>query len=138
MPKSDLLETLKLAREFLTRPMRPPEPQGADYFGLVARIEAAIAENLPPENLPGQSALDYDEDMTNSERATGPHCHIHPDTALTCARCIGAKGGKSRSKKKLAAIRKNAKLGGRPKGSRNRPKNLPASPDFRGYTTPGE
>lgn len=65
-------------------------------------------------SLEKQSGLDYDEAMTNSKRHDGPHCSVHPDTALVCMRCIGAKGGRSRSKAKLAAVRENAKLGGRP------------------------
>jgi hypothetical protein len=43
-----------------------------------------------------------------------PYCGVHPTTALVCPRCNAAKGGRSKSKKKLAAARKNAKLGGRP------------------------
>jgi hypothetical protein len=37
-------------------------------------------------------------------------CTIHPGTPLICPRCLAAKGGRSRSPKKLKAIAKNAKL----------------------------
>jgi hypothetical protein len=35
---------------------------------------------------------------------------------------VGAKGGKAKSAAKTAAVRKNGKLGGRPKGSKNKVK----------------
>jgi len=33
---------------------------------------------------------------------------------MICPACIGAKGGKRKSKRKTAAVRRNARLGGRP------------------------
>lgn len=63
-------------------------------------------------------SLSYDLSMTDTHRTRGPHCPIHPETALICPRCIAARGGQSKSKKKLAAARRNAKLGGRPKNKR--------------------
>ena len=34
-------------------------------------------------------------------------CPIHPHRELTCAACLGAKGGRSKSAKKAAAVRLN-------------------------------
>lgn len=38
------------------------------------------------------------------------------------ARALGAIGGKAKSKAKASAARRNGKKGGRPKGSKNKPK----------------
>jgi len=40
---------------------------------------------------------------------------------MVCPACLGA----ATSKSKAAASRKNGKLGGRPKGSKNKPKSEP-------------
>ena len=42
--------------------------------------------------------------------------------AAALGRLGGMKGGKSRSAAKIAAVRENGRKGGRPKGSKNRPK----------------
>jgi hypothetical protein len=47
-----------------------------------------------------------------------PHCKIHSKYTPFCTRCTGARGGSSRSAKKRAAVRRNGKLGGRPKTKR--------------------
>jgi hypothetical protein len=38
-----------------------------------------------------------------------PRCPIHPQVTLICPACIGAKGGRTVTKKKLQAIRRAAK-----------------------------
>ena len=43
--------------------------------------------------------------------------------AAALGRLGGMKGGKSRSAAKVAAVRENGRKGGRPKGSKNRPKS---------------
>jgi hypothetical protein len=53
--------------------------------------------------------------MTDETRNWGPHCATHPDTALICPKCVGAKGGVNKSRKKKTASRRNGKLGGRPR-----------------------
>lgn len=52
-----------------------------------------------------------------------PNCPNHPDVPMICPACIGATGGKVTSAAKTAACRENGKLGGRPKGSKNKPKS---------------
>lgn len=42
--------------------------------------------------------------------------------AAALGRLGGMKGGKSKSAAKIAAVRENGRKGGRPKGSKNRPK----------------
>jgi hypothetical protein len=46
------------------------------------------------------------------------NCKIHPDVELVCMRCFSARGGKSDSRAKVAASRKNGALGGRPRLSK--------------------
>jgi hypothetical protein len=41
-------------------------------------------------------------------------CPMH-GRELICPACVGARGGKRKSRAKAAAARKNAKLGGRPR-----------------------
>ncbi len=45
-----------------------------------------------------------------------------PKTVREWYRKVGAKGGKAKSAAKTAAVRANGKLGGRPKGSKNKVK----------------
>ena len=45
------------------------------------------------------------------------HCPSHGE--VPCPKCQGAIGGHSKSERKLAAIRENAKKGGRPKKSKD-------------------
>jgi hypothetical protein len=46
-----------------------------------------------------------------------------PETLIsTAARILGARGGRSTSPKKVKAVQKNGKRGGRPAGSKNKPK----------------
>lgn len=47
-------------------------------------------------------------------------CPVHPDTELVtfCPACRGAQGGKATSPAKRAAVIRNARKGGRPKGSK--------------------
>lgn len=95
-----LVDVLKLAAGAIQDELEAAGPEEVAQHPILrghAQVLAkcrAVLENLPPQNL--------------------QHCQIHFDTLLTCQRCIGAKGGKSRSKAKLAAVRKNALLGGRP------------------------
>jgi hypothetical protein len=83
--------------------------------------------------LAGPCKAAYSESMTDSHRPDGPHCPVHPETALICPRCIASKGGKSRSRKKRVAVRESLKLARRNKKklARERKKlaeNLPADP----------
>jgi len=49
---------------------------------------------------------------------------------------LGRKGGASRSPAKRSAVAANGKLGGRPKGSKNRQKRLQAAPGRPGRPKP--
>ena len=54
---------------------------------------------------------------TNSENVMGFECSIHKIELVTyCPACRGS----ATSKRKVRASRENGKLGGRPKGSKNR------------------
>lgn len=64
------------------------------------------AKNSAPEFL----TRHYDLEMIDPKRKNGPHCPIHPDTALICPACIAAVGGRATSPAKIAASRENAKL----------------------------
>lgn len=55
-------------------------------------------------------SVSYDLDMSDPTRPDGPHCPIHPETALICPACIAAKGGRSTSPAKLKALERNRKL----------------------------
>jgi hypothetical protein len=48
-------------------------------------------------------------------------CPIHKDVEMICPACVGA----ATSKRKAVSSRQNGKLGGRPKGSKNKPKPAP-------------
>lgn len=74
------------------------------------------------EKLAAVATFHYDAAMTDSKRPDGPHCIAHPETALVCPRCIAAKGGRSRSKAKLAASKRNAKLGAAARRGQRKPK----------------
>lgn len=60
------------------------------------------------------------ENFLRAEPATdelfGLHtfCKTHTDVALVCPKCFASAGGKSKSRRKLAAARRNAVKGGRP------------------------
>lgn len=54
-------------------------------------------------------------------RMNCPHCGKRI-TQKTIAKELGTKGGKVKSEAKAATARANGQLGGRPKGSKNKPK----------------
>lgn len=49
------------------------------------------------------------EDAGTQDKGTLVNCPTHPNVKLLCPACTGAKGGVSKSKKKLRAALRNAK-----------------------------
>jgi hypothetical protein len=46
-------------------------------------------------------------------------CPEHPHIQLTCAACVGRRGGHAKSRRKQQAARTNGQKGGRPRGKGN-------------------
>jgi hypothetical protein len=49
---------------------------------------------------------------------SAPRCPKHPDRALQCLACIGARGGQAKSQRKQQTARANGQQGGRPPKTR--------------------
>lgn len=76
----------------------------------MGKMEVSNVKRAPKISRSRLVAVSYDLDMSNPNRTDGPHCPIHPETALVCPSCIAAKTAGKPSARKLRALRRNVKL----------------------------